>query len=107
MSDKLHSLKLEKGEYEGPSMISSPEYPYGLEICLDECTLEKLGIEELPKVGDMVMISAMAKVCAVSEREMRDDEMDRRMSLQITEMGLGAPKKAIEDEAIEKLYRKG
>lgn len=104
---KLISLKLDEGDAEescGPCMIEKPEYPYGLEICLDEKSLQKLGIEKLPACGDMLEVSALAKVCAVSEREFSDEKSDRRVSLQITAMAVKPAQ--VNEDAAEKLYGK-
>ena len=50
---------------------TGPKYPYGLCISFDEDTLEKLGLDdgEMPEVGDMIHLMAMAKVTSVSENE--------------------------------------
>lgn len=106
MADKLEHLKMEKQE-RVQSVITESEYPYGLELCLDCDTLEKLGVKELPAVGSVMKIQAMATVVSVSERmeHGEKDDTDKRMSLQITHMSLGSgPKKSVEESAAEKLY---
>jgi hypothetical protein len=70
---------------------SGPLYPYGLCISFDEDTLEKLGLDgELPKVGMMIHLIAMAKVTSVSqnEREKSDGSKENcsRVELQITHL---------------------
>jgi hypothetical protein len=70
---------------------SAPVYPYGLCLALTEDELEKLGLDgELPKVGMMIHLSAMAKVTSVSqnEREMPDGGKKNccRVELQITHL---------------------
>jgi len=68
------------------SSAKAPEYPYGLSITLNEETLAKLGIEELPRVGDEMHVEAVAKVTSVSMRSDKSDEDERCVSLQITEL---------------------
>jgi Major coat protein-like len=68
-----------------------PLYPYGLCISLSEDELEKLGLDgELPQVGMMIHLSAMAKVTSVSqnEREQIDGTktLCKRVELQITHL---------------------
>lgn len=64
-----------------------PEYPYGLCICLGKDELTKLGIDELPEIGDEFHLYAVARVTNVhlSMGETGDDS--RGVSLQITDMG--------------------
>ena len=71
--------------------VSSPTYPYGLTLCFDDETLEKLGIDgDLPEVGDMIHIMGMAKVTCASETERTSEdggkETCRRIELQITHL---------------------
>jgi hypothetical protein len=68
-----------------------PLYPWGLCIRLEKDTLEKLGIDgEMPSVGDMIHLWAMAKVTSVSENEMEDGNggktTNRCVELQITHL---------------------
>ncbi len=70
---------------------SVPTYPYGLCISLNEEDLKKLGTEgELPEVGDMIHLAAMAKVTSVSESEREDTGGTKtkccRIELQITHL---------------------
>lgn len=70
-----------------PVSCESEKYPYGLRIHLNNECLEKLGIKELPKVGDKFMIQAVAIVSDVHGSQMRDGDVDKSMGLQICEMG--------------------
>lgn len=81
----------EKKEY-GCATLScdSPEYPYGLKICLDTDALEKLGLSSMPAVGSTLMIKAMVTVVGSSIREMKE-ETEKSLDLQITDMELGKP----------------
>ena len=65
-------------------------YPYGLCLAFDDDIMEKLGITEMPDVGDMIHIAAMAKVTSVSDRENEctdgTTKRCRRVELQITHL---------------------
>lgn len=80
----------------GPCDPQGPAYPYGLTLQLDEETLAKLGAKDLPEVGVEVLLSAKAKVTAVSVNEQQDADSDgapdkrRSVSLQITDIDLPA-----------------
>lgn len=76
--------KMEK-KYETPMVEES--YPYGLEVNLDEHSIEKLGLDELPEVGSQMMIMAKVDVTSVSDRKGRTGQ-NRSINLQITEMEL-------------------
>lgn len=65
------------------------DYPYGLQIRLDNETIEKLGIP-LPEVGKEVTIMAKAKVTGAGERSV-DGNAERNAELQITEMAITKP----------------
>lgn len=73
-------------------MAESPKYPYGLRLSLDEESLAKLGLVELPQVGASMMITAKVEVCSISQYESKEGGADKRMELQITDMGLEAEK---------------
>jgi hypothetical protein len=80
----------------GPCDPQGPAYPYGLTIQLDDETLEKLGVKDLPAVGAEILLSAKAKVTSVSVNEQQDadgdKEADKRRSvgLQITDLDVPA-----------------
>lgn len=79
-----------------------PRYPWGLAIHLDDETLTKLGITELPTVGAGVTFRARAKVNNVSANETDEGgakKVRRSVSLQVTAMGLdaGLPKRSAAD----------
>lgn len=68
-----------------------PVYPWGLCLSLDEDSLAKVGVgDEMPSVGEMIHLCAMAKVTSVSENEMEDGnggkKTCRRIELQITHL---------------------
>lgn len=71
-----------------PSKQNLPRYPWGLSINLDNDTLAKLGITDLPEAGAEMSIIANAKVESTGEDERADGKKNRRMTLQITEMAI-------------------
>lgn len=80
--------KSEKSERQKDTVLSeSPEFPFGLSVHLDDDSLEKLKVKELPEVGGEFDMFATVKVTSVSEHE-TDEGARRSVSLQITEMAL-------------------
>lgn len=75
------------------------KYPYGLTIHLDELSLKKLGLKELPEVGTMLMLKAKVEVCATSSSETHSGE-NRSLGLQICAMELG--KKTVDPDRFYK-----
>ena len=70
-------------------MAEKPEYPCGLRITLCDPELEKLDIDEMPDIGDVIDIRAFAEVTSVSA-----GAGGRRVELQIKHI-------ACEDESEE------
>lgn len=63
------------------------EYPYGLSLCLEDETLEKLNVDHADwSVGDIFDLRAMARVTSVSENETESGEK-KRVELQIIMLG--------------------
>ena len=93
---KMVDLAIQPTEIENVKVLSpataqaEPYYPYGLCICLDAQTLEKLAIEDVMNVGDMIHFHAMGKVTSVSDNQ----QSGKRVEIQITAM-------AAEDEDAE------
>lgn len=106
MVDMLESPKEQKMNDMLPMAMPAmdkPSYPYGLQLSLNEDCLEKLGVADLPEVGEMIHVMAMAKVVGVRENA-TEGHASCCVELQITHM-------ALEDEDEEspskKLYSKG
>jgi len=103
---KLVSLKLtpkEATEYSDPTPANAPEYSYGTKICLCADDIEKLGITEMPAVGQVMTIEARVEVCAVSAYE-NQGGADRNISLQITDMAItsGSGDKSVAKKLFDK-----
>jgi len=84
-------MKKEKSEGMDMSVPSNSDYPYGLKICIDYESMEKLGIKELPAVGATMKIQAVVEVCGISMHETKDHEC-KSIDLQIVEMGVEGKK---------------
>ena len=102
---ELKNMKMsdeESKEYDGSVVASKPEYPYGLQITLNDDAIDKLGLPALPQVGSTMIITARVEVCSVSQYERQDQDKERSVSLQITDMALGPDQKP--SNPGEKLY---
>lgn len=65
---------------------SGDQYPYGLQLSLDDDSLEKLGFSEPPQVGTSITICAKCKVTRAASSETMDGEPEFSSAWQITEM---------------------
>lgn len=85
---------------------SGPRYPWGLQITLDDGSLEKLGITDLPPVGTVLMIQARAEVTGTRSSQQQAGDKEQRVEMQITDMEIAPP--AADDAArANKLYGGG
>jgi len=108
---KMVSMKLSGKEAtaEVPMAKSeSPAYPYGLRIELGDEAMKKLGLSELPNVGEKLSLIATVVVERVAHNETKEGGSRQDMSLQITEMCLGDHEKEDEEKdessVSDKLY---
>lgn len=67
---------------------SDSKYPWGLRITLDDDSLAKLGITQLPAVGTTMTLNATVEVCSTSAYADKEGEPENSVSLQITAMEL-------------------
>lgn len=79
-----------KEEYSDSAMADAPEYPYGLCISLDDEALKKLGISELPQIGQVMSLAARVEVKSASGYKTMKGDIENRVELQITDMQLGS-----------------
>lgn len=109
----MKSMKLTASEAKHESMLmccdSKPTYPYGLQISLNDESLEKLALAELPDVGIQMTLTAKVTVTAVSSNQQqgKDGETmkpNNRVELQITDMDISSGEEAGETSITEKLY---
>lgn len=78
-----------------------PAYPWGLSLYLDDETLAKLGITQLPDVGSRLTLSAIVEVTSNSQRQTQEGKTVN-MDLQITDMELSGTR--AEPSAASVLY---
>jgi hypothetical protein len=64
-----------------PMKMDAPEYPCGLRISFCDPELEKMDIDEMPDVGDLIDLRIFAEVTSISS-----GPMGRRIELQITDI---------------------
>lgn len=89
-------MKLSKSEAKAEVMPKSdlPEYPWGLCLRLEKDQLAKLGVKNLPAIGEAVQIEAKAVIKSMSASAGQSGEY-ASVELQITDL-------AIEIDADEK-----
>ena len=83
------SMKMDKEETQEvaePSGTDAPEYPYGLELRLDDKSLEKLGLSAPPEVGKTMTITAKVIVTSASSYQTQGGEAEASSCWQITDM---------------------
>lgn len=66
----------------------SDAYPYGLEVRLEDESLDKLDIDELPKAGTKMTLTAEVEVSGSSSSARMGEDPRRSLTLQITKMSL-------------------
>lgn len=90
--------------YEPSDTDNLPKYPYGLSIHLDDDTLAKLGLTDLPKVGSNLVAQITVTVTGTSQRATQSGKEGETLrtcvDLQITDMDIASPAKS----AAEVLY---
>lgn len=92
MAEKLVDMKYTKAEAKAEaaeySKPQGPEYPWGLQIRLEDDELKKLGITSMPAVGEEMSLDVVVRVTSVSESQYADGRADRCLCLQIVQMGV-------------------
>jgi hypothetical protein len=84
---KMDQQEMNKTMAMGPEKRES--YPYGLRVRLGDAEMKKLGMEEMPKVGDEIELDAKVKVVGTSANATEGGAKNRSVELQITHMELG------------------
>ena len=102
----METTAQEAKEYTQPSVADAPKYPWGLNICLSDDSLDKLGVKTLPAVGTEVTIVAKAIVASTSENATEGSGTRSSMDLQITDMQLDGLNADLFGRAAEMLYGK-
>jgi len=84
---------------------SGPDYPWGLEINLDEAAIKKLGISELPDATTECSIHAVGKVTRVAQSA-GEKSKDRSITIQITKLAISQQDEEADDQ-LRRGYKKG
>ena len=91
MSEHLVNMRLSKKEAKEefePKADDRPRFPHGLTIRLDDDSLKKLGITELPAVGDEMIVAGIGKIESSHENS-RQSGIDRSVSIQLEKLAIG------------------
>ena len=75
------------------SVEDKPSYPHGIRLELDEETVAKLGLTDVPEVGDMMNVIGRAEVITVRKEEGRGDDHSFSITLQLQELDVSAESK--------------
>lgn len=94
----------EKKEQSESSVLDRPDYPYGLELHIDENSFEKLGMSDAPDPGQEFMVLAKATVQDVHKSKHSGGKDHINFRLQITDMELKASEKKEEKSTESVLY---
>lgn len=98
MAMDMHQAAGQYGIMQGPNDFPGakrPEYPPGMCLSIDSKTLAKLGLQQMPKVGDKFKAEVMLEVTGVSSRAGQEAEgagtSETSVEMQITDMEMEEP----------------
>jgi hypothetical protein len=99
MAKDAEEVKEDIAATSGGPKATTEVYPYGLCTSWDEETLKKLGINELPEVGEEIVVCMRCRVTSVSEneREMSDGGKKKCSRVELQGIEIALP----EDDPIE------
>lgn len=102
---KLVNMKRAAPKPTEPSSVmgEGPRYPWGLAVNLDEESLQKLGVAQLPDVENEMILVGRVKVTRTSSSQDEGGGRHRSMELQITDMALNNGDE--EQDAASTLYK--
>lgn len=86
----LTNLRMSSSE-QGENLLhaDNPDYPWGTQVTLDPDVLNRLNLDGLPKIGDVMPLQAQVEVIGINQVESRDGKQGYELRLQITDMNLG------------------
>lgn len=90
VSMKMSAEEAKKSDMCYAEGSNPPEYPYGLEIRLDDAGLAKLGMSAPPQVGAELVITAKVTVVSSSQYQRQGNEAEMSSCWQITDMEVSA-----------------
>lgn len=71
-----------------PMPVETPDYPYGLRICLTHRELEKLDLDDNVEVGDMIDLRAFGVVTSVSKDAGPNGDKSCRIEIQLQKLAV-------------------
>lgn len=77
-----------KSDAKSAPSIGGEDYPYGTRVRLGDEELNKLGIDELPQVGDGVHVHGHGHVTSVSEDHHEGGKKRRHVEIQLKHMAV-------------------
>ena len=107
----LTNMARSKKDRKSNEAICSPDdskFPYGLSIDLNEESLEKLDLDDMPDIGTKLIVAAVGEVTSVNQHKSKSDTTQNlTIQLQRLEVGpLNKKEKSAEsavDDAIKEL----
>lgn len=91
----------EKKEQSQTSILyDTASYPYGMKLHVDPETYKKLGLSEVPDLGEKMIIIAHVEVSSLSKAPGKGDEVMVDMCLQVTDIDIKTAE--IEEEEEQK-----
>ena len=84
-------MKLSKKEAKNEFEVApgAPKFPHGLTINLDNESLQKLGFDSLPDVGEDFIVVGIGPVTHASEHRRQGDKVDRSITIQLESIEVG------------------
>ncbi len=79
--------------------IGENSFPFGLTVSLDDESLTKLGIKDLPAVGTEMIVVGVGKVESVSKSS-NERRVSRNVSIQLEKLEVRPFKKATAEDAV-------
>lgn len=101
----LHSLvsmkrtKKDKKHNSDHAIGTEESFPFGLSISLDDESLTKLGIKELPAVGKVMIVVGVGKVESVSKSS-NERRVSRNVTIQLEKLEVRPFKKDTAEDAV-------
>jgi len=95
--------KVAADRFSEPMSMGSEDYPYGLHLNLDDGTMKKLGITDMPKLRDKYRIEGLAHVVGANDMASTDGS-NRELRLVLHELGM-EPAGAMDEPEREKSIR--
>lgn len=107
MINLMISDKEKKDQSQTSMLYDVSSYPYGMKIQVDPETYKKLGLAEVPDIGEKMMIMAYVEVCSLYKENGKGDEQMISMGLQITDIEVKPMAEEKEEKSPESVIYEG